>query len=94
MQHWPESAQGTAPALDTAPDILIVRSSTFTEPHNNGTCCECERSFCEVVTGMWLPLQLAAEVTYTCFPLLCIYLLLAQIDTTTTTMRTLATFTT
>jgi len=29
---------------------------------------------------MWLPLQLAAEITCTCFPLLCMYLLLAQID--------------
>ena len=29
---------------------------------------------------MWLPLQLAAEMTCTCFPLLCMYLLLAQIN--------------
>jgi hypothetical protein len=50
------------------------------ENHSLVFCCECERSFCQDIARMWLPLQLAAEMTYTCLPPLRIYLLLAQID--------------
>ena len=48
--------------------------------HHNIPCCERGRSSYEDITRMRLPLQLAAEMTCTCFPSLCMYLLLAQID--------------
>jgi hypothetical protein len=45
-------------------------------------------SFYDDVTRMWLPLQHAAEVTYTCFPSFYIYLLLARMDNNNNNVHT------